>query len=103
MTNNPIVTIKNNTVVANSRDVAAFFGKNHNEVVRRIGELREMGISDFAETFSTNPQNKQTYRAFDMTRDGFTLLAMGFTGKKALAFLTKCTAAIWAASIIPLK
>ena len=26
------------------------------------------------------------YRAFDMTRDGFTLLAMGFTGAKALRF-----------------
>lgn len=25
-------------------------------------------------------------RAYDMTRDGFTLLAMGFTGKTALAF-----------------
>lgn len=25
-------------------------------------------------------------RAFNMTRDGFTLLAMGFTGKKALGF-----------------
>lgn len=31
----------------------------------------------------------QPHTCFDMTRDGFTLLAMGFTGKKALAFKLK--------------
>jgi hypothetical protein len=30
----------------------------------------------------------RSYRAFEMTRDGFTLLAMGFTGKSALQFKT---------------
>ena len=38
----------------------------------------------FYEYQYTNEQNHQTYPAFLMTRDGFTLLAMGFTGKKAL-------------------
>lgn len=38
----------------------------------------------FYEYKYTNEQNYQTYPAFLMTRDGFTLLAMGFTGKKAL-------------------
>ncbi|HAZ0647756.1 TPA: phage regulatory protein, partial [Enterococcus faecium] len=33
-----------------------------------------------------HPQNKQSYRIIYMNRDGFSLLAMGFTGKKALSF-----------------
>ena len=31
-----------------------------------------------------DPQNGQTYKSYDMDRDGFSLLAMGFTGAKAL-------------------
>ncbi|MFW6783693.1 Rha family transcriptional regulator, partial [Enterococcus faecalis] len=34
-------------------------------------------------------QNKQKYRQIIMNRDGFTLLAMGFTGQKALKFKLK--------------
>lgn len=72
--------------MATSKDVAAYFGKRHEHVNDRIDELVRMGVPDFRETSYTNPQNKQTYRLFEMTRDGFTLLAMGFTGKKALQF-----------------
>src|SRR5699024_2698036 len=41
------------------------------------------------ETTYIHPQNKQEYREFLMNRDGFTLLAMGFTGKKALEWKLK--------------
>ncbi len=82
----PIVTIKNNAVVANSRDVAVYFCKRHDNVVRDIENLLEQGVLNFEETPYVHEQNGQTYRSFDMTRDGFTLLAMGFTGKKALQF-----------------
>lgn len=40
----------------------------------------------FEETTYVNSQNKQEYPMFVMNRDGFTLLAMGFTGSKALNF-----------------
>jgi Rha family phage regulatory protein len=77
-------------VVADSRDVAAFFGKRHDNVVRDIDnllkELGEGGLLNFEQTPYVDPQNGQTYRRFDMDRDGFTLLAMGFKGKKALDF-----------------
>ncbi len=36
-----------------------------------------------------HPQNKQVYPMYFMNRDGFTLLAMGFTGEKALEFKLK--------------
>lgn len=89
-TNTPIVTIKNNAVVANSRNVADYFGKAHRSVLLAIDSLMKShvieGMHGFMQTSFVNAQNGQTYRAFDMTRDGFTLLVMGFTGKKALEF-----------------
>ncbi|MFN7008963.1 MAG: Rha family transcriptional regulator [Allorhizobium sp.] len=82
----PIVTIKNNAVITNSRDVATYFGKEHFNVLQDIDKLIRQGVLDFQETPYVHEQNGQTYRMFEMTRDGFTLLAMGFTGKKALQF-----------------
>ena len=67
--------------------MAAYFGKPHDYVLKKIDSTRvDMptgGPVTFYETPSVDPQNGQTYRSFDMSRDGFTLLAMGFTGKKA--------------------
>ncbi len=37
-------------------------------------------------TLYIHPQNKQEYPMFEMTRDDFTFLAMGFNGKKAAEF-----------------
>lgn len=76
--------------------VAEQFGKNHQHVMRDIRKLiDEMGgvskigqSSMFAETTYTNKQNKQQ-PMYTMTRDGFSLLAMGFTGAKALQFKLK--------------
>lgn len=85
-TNTPIVTIKNNAVVASSIDVAEYFKKAHRNVLADIDRLIVEGVLDFQQTHYVHPQNGQAYRSFDMTRDGFTLLAMGFTGKKALQF-----------------
>ena len=43
----------------------------------------------FEESSYINPQNKQEYPMFYMNRDGYTLLAMGFNGKRALSFKLK--------------
>ena len=40
----------------------------------------------FIESAYINPQNNQSYPEYLITRDGLTLLAMGFTGKEALKF-----------------
>jgi Rha family phage regulatory protein len=86
----PVLTVVDGTPTTTSHEVARNFGKQHNEVVKRIRSLAQevgsMGIGFFTETPYTDPQNGQTYPAYRLTRDGFTLLAMGFTGKKALAF-----------------
>ena len=71
--------------------IAEKFGKEHQHVLRDIRTLIE-GMSEigdtpmFVESTYINEQNKQEYPIFIMNRDGFTLLTMGFNGKKALKF-----------------
>lgn len=82
---------QNNKVVTTSLKIAEVFGKEHQHILRDIRELID-GVSKigdtpmFEETTYIHPQNKQQYPMFLMNRDGFTLLAMGFTGDKALRF-----------------
>jgi len=76
--------------VVASRDVARVFGKRHADVMRDIRNIiaqdDEWGIRNFAYTPQIDQQNGQTYPAFAMTRDGFTILVMGYTGEKAIQF-----------------
>ncbi|MCM2441210.1 AlpA family phage regulatory protein [Agrobacterium vitis] len=98
--NAPQVFVRDGHVFANSRDVAAVFEKRHDHVLRDIDKLAadmnaisaEEGGKDrlpnFGETVTSRPNPAGgapiQSRSYDMTRDGFTLLAMGFTGSKAL-------------------
>lgn len=82
----PVVFIQNGEVFANSRDVANYFGKRHDNIIRDIEKLVAGGVLNFEETPYIVPQNGQTYKTYNMDRDGFTLLAMSFSGKKALQF-----------------
>lgn len=43
----------------------------------------DWGVSNFRQSSYFNLQGKEQ-PCYEMTKDGFTLLAMGFTGKKAL-------------------
>ena len=69
--------------------MAAFFGKEHRSVLASIDKLieqaKDFGAHSFMPTSYLDESNRQS-RCFDMDRDGFTLLAMGFTGAKALQF-----------------
>lgn len=85
----PSVSLHSGRPATTSRDVAKFFGKRHDNVVRSIQDL----ISNTPESFSalnfeaaeyTDEQGKQRLM-FILYRDGFMLLVMGYTGKKALA------------------
>ena len=88
MTN--LVIMKDQQAVTTSLQVAEVFGKEHKVVLKAIDELKEGVAQNYADLFYEDtyihPQNKQKYRQIIMNRDGFTLLAMGFTGKKALQF-----------------
>lgn len=83
----PIVHTEGNRVFATSRDVAEFFEKEHRHVLRDIDLLVAQGVPNFGQGYYTLPATgSQQHRFFDMDRDGFSLLAMGFTGPKALKF-----------------
>ena len=86
---------ESNKPLTNSKLVAEVFGKEHRNVVRDIKNLIEGGVLKneqtpmFEETTYINEQNKQSYPMFIMNQDGFTLLAMGLNGKKAMEFKLK--------------
>lgn len=79
-----------NQIVVSSKDVAEHFEKRHDHVVRDIKGLKhlpnfeEMFLEDsYQDTYSRNQ------KCYLMNRDGFSLLAMGFTGQKALEWKLK--------------
>lgn len=81
-----LVKVVDGTPKADSRTVAEVFNKRHDDVLRAIRNLDcsdEFRARNFAETPYVHPQNHRTYNIYEMTRDGFTFLAMGFTGTKA--------------------
>lgn len=86
-----IVFFDNDRVVTSSRNIARDFNKEHYNVMRDIeGILKNEDTQKyFYETTYIHPQNKQEYNEYLMNRDGFTLLVMGFTGKKAMQFKLK--------------
>lgn len=85
----PIVSIKGDRAFANSRDVAEFFEKRHDHVLRDIDILigsDTEAAPNFGECPYKSAKGGRTYRSFELDQEGFTLLAMGFTGPKALHF-----------------
>lgn len=93
----PKVHVKNGEVFTNSRDVAVFFTKRHDHILRDIDKLLKTQeeidsvsrLPKFGETYVDIPiggGKTRPFRTYDMDRKGFTILAMGFTGPKALEF-----------------
>ena len=88
-----LVIMKEQQAVTTSLQVAETFEKRHDAILRDLDNLKA-SIDEspqnwgdlFWEDTYTHPQNKQPYRMIFMNRDGFTLLAMGFTGKEVLRF-----------------
>ena len=90
-----VLSMQSGEPVASSRQIAENFQKNHNHVLRDIDSLKK-DVSNFGQMFfeTTAPDSYgREQRAYLMNRDGFTLLAMGFTGKAALEWKLKYIAA----------
>lgn len=88
---NELTTINNGKVVVSSRQVAESFEKEHKHVLESIRNLTAENSTVrmmFSETSYINERGKE-YPEYLMTRDGFTLLAMGFTGQKAFNWKLK--------------
>lgn len=83
----PDVTIENGRAVTTSIAIAEFFGKQHHHVVQKIESLEcseRFLTSNFSRVKFEHRGN--TYNAYQITKNGFVFLVMGFTGKKAAAF-----------------
>lgn len=90
-----ILSTQNGEPVASSRQIAESFEKNHRDVLRAVDNLKE-DVRNFAQMFfetTVLDSYGREQRAYLMNRDGFTLLAMGFTGKAALEWKLKYIAA----------
>ncbi len=79
----PSVTIENGNAITTSIDIAEFFEKQHHHVVQKIESL------ECSEQFLTRNFSRvkfehrgNTYNAYQITKNGFVFLVMGFTGKK---------------------
>lgn len=87
----PVVELVDRKAVTTSFEVADYFKKLHYNVLRDIDVITKKQ-PDFAKLhfevcYKINElQNSKPQKYYLMTRDGFTLLAMGFRGDKALAF-----------------
>lgn len=88
-----LVTSYNGVLVADSLEVAERFGKSHKNVLQTIDNLVTNLAAEFSATnaepesyfIPSDYQNRgKTYKKYLLTRDGFSLLVMGFTGPAAL-------------------
>ena len=85
---------ESNQPLTNSKLVADVFEKEHKNVMQSIRKLMDGTAQNsavhqmFSESTYKNEQNKEQ-PMFIMNQDGFTLLAMGFNGKKAMEFKLK--------------
>lgn len=90
-----VLSMQSGEPVASSRQIAENFEKRHDHVIRDIDAIKK-DVPNFGEMFfeTTAPDSYgREQRAYLMNRDGFTLLAMGFTGKAALEWKLKYIAA----------
>ena len=86
------VQIQNSQIVTTSEFVAQAFGKQHKHVLEKIEQIsKEIKASFFEPNFRLKAKQVKTgfgfreTKSYELTKDGFMLLVMGFTGKQAMA------------------
>ena len=85
----------NKEMTTSSRIIAEYFGKAHRNVLQAIEKLEcgdDFNLLNFKRIDFEDGKGR-TYREYIISRDGFTILAMGFTGKKAMVWKLKFLAA----------
>lgn len=85
-----LVILKENKAVTSSLKIAETFGKRHKHIIDLIRNLAaENSATKKMYVESAYVNRGKEYPMYYMGRDGFSLLVMGFTGKKALDFKLK--------------
>lgn len=88
---NNLVVLRDRQAVTDSLKVAEVFEKQHRHVLEKARNLtaENSAVKNmFVETTYINKRGQKQPIIY-MNRDGFTLIAMGFTGKKAMEFKLK--------------
>ena len=87
---NSLVQVTDGQIVVESRKIAEHFGKEHKNVMQSVREILAAEKSATKFYLETTYENRgKEYPEYLMNRDGFSLLVMGFTGKKALEWKIK--------------
>lgn len=95
MTSQPLVRHSGNRLITTSLAISNHFNKKHKDVLRAIQELdcsKEFNERNFAPISYLDSMNRQK-PAYEITRDGFVFLCMGFTGHAAAVWKEKYIAA----------
>ena len=91
-----LTTNEDGTVTTNSLKVAEYYGKGHNDVMKKIRKfielIPELGQGNFTQSSYINEQNKEQ-PMYIMDRQGFSMLVNKFTGDEATIFTYKYTKA----------
>ncbi|MGP1065746.1 Rha family transcriptional regulator [Serratia sp. CY56810] len=91
-TSAPEISVIHGKPVTTSMGVSSFFGKRHDNVLRSIDNLecsdnfRALNFEETSISVSQPRGGNREVQAFNMTKNGFVFLVMGFTGKKAAQF-----------------
>lgn len=95
MTTKITLAVSHGYPITTSLQVAEYFGKRHADVIRALETLEcsdEFSQRNFALAEYLDAQGKPR-KHYEITRDGFAFLGMGFTGKKAAIWKEKYIAA----------
>ncbi len=86
-----IITDTNGLLTVSSLQVARDFGKEHKNVVQSIENIKaeNSAVTPMFIESAYKAGTGKNYKCYELTRDGFSLLVMGFTGKKALEWKLK--------------
>ena len=89
--NEIMITNRDGRLMVSSLQVASDFSKDHRHVTEVIEKLtaENSAVKNFFTESSYINERGRTYKCYEITRDGFSLLVMGFTGKKALEWKLK--------------
>lgn len=85
---------QNEKLLVSSLEIACHFGKQHRNVIRAIRRIirdcpaEKFSLLNFEQRTHLNDRN-QKQPMYLLTRDGFVLLTMGFTGKEAFGWKVK--------------
>lgn len=91
MTTQTLVRISGDRLVTTSLEISNHFGKKHKDILRAIQHLecsKEFNERNFAPVGYTDAKGEQR-PMYEITRDGFVFLCMGFTGSAAAQWKEK--------------